>query len=210
MIDQARPVFVVIGGPNGAGKSTITPRVLVGEKLDPDAIAKRINPSDPGAAALPAAREAIKSLKQWKQDGRSFTYETTLSSNASLKEIEDAKAKNYEVRLYFVALDTPAQSADRVSTRVESGGHNIPTADIFRRFELTFANAIEAAPRVDRFELIDNHKGDFVSVLLIENQRITMRGTSDSPRIQIAITALAATAAASLKPLASPTGRCPQ
>jgi predicted ABC-type ATPase len=196
VIDGSRLVFVVVGGPNGSGKSTITPRLLVGEKLDPDAIAKRINPSDPGAAALAAAREAIRSLKQWKQDGRSFTYETTLTSDDSLKEIDDAKIRGYEVRLYFIALATPAQSADRVSTRVETGGHNIPAADIFRHFELTFATAIEAAPKVDRFELIDNHKGDFVSVLLIENQRMTMRGTSESRRIQTAIAALAATATA--------------
>lgn len=196
MNNEPRPVFVVIGGPNGSGKSTITPRVLVGEKLDPDAIAKRINASDPGAASLAAAREAIKSLKQWKQEGRSFTYETTLSSNASLKEIDDAKANGYEVRLYFIVLESPAQSADRVSTRVETGGHDIPTTDIFRRFELTFANAIEAAPKVNRFELIDNHKGDFKSVLLIENQQLKMRGTSESPRIKTAIAALAATASA--------------
>jgi predicted ABC-type ATPase len=196
MVEFSRPVFVIIGGPNGAGKSTVTPRVLVGEKLDPDAIAKRINPSDPGATSLAAAREAIKSLKQWKQEGRSFTYETTLSSNASLKEIDDAKAKGYEVQLYFVALDSPAQSLDRVSTRVESGGHNIPTADIFRRFELTFANAIEAAPKVDLFWLIDNHRGDFRTVLHIENQQLMMRGTSQSPRIQRAIDQLAATAVA--------------
>lgn len=191
-----RPVFVLIGGPNGAGKSTITPRVQVGEKLDPDAIAKRINPKNPATAALPAAREAIKALKSWKEEGRSFTYETTLSSNASLKEIDDAKAKGYEVRLYFVALDNASRSAQRVALRVLQGGHNIPTTDIFRRFELTFANAIEAAPKVDRFELIDNHKGDFKSVLLIENQQLKMRGTSESPRIQTAIAALAATASA--------------
>jgi predicted ABC-type ATPase len=196
MVELSRPVFVIIGGPNGAGKSTVTPRVLVGEKLDPDAIAKRINPDDPGAASLAAAREAIKCLKQWKQEGRSFTYETTLSSNASLKEIDDAKAKGYEVQLYFVALDSPAQSLDRVSTRVESGGHNIPTADIFRRFELTFANALEAAPKVDLLWLIDNHKGDFRTVLHIENQQLMMLGTSQSPRIQRAINELAATAAA--------------
>jgi predicted ABC-type ATPase len=196
VIDGSRLVFVVVGGPNGSGKSTITPRLLVGEKLDPDAIAKRINPSDPGAAALAAAREAIRSLKQWKQDGRSFTYETTLTSDDSLKEIDDAKIRGYEVRLYFIALATPAQSADRVRTRVETGGHNIPAADIFRRFELTFATAIEAAPKVDLFWLIDNHKGDFRTVLHIENQQLMMRGTSQSPRIQTAIAALAATATA--------------
>jgi predicted ABC-type ATPase len=195
-IVTGRPIFVVLGGPNGAGKSTITARVLIGEKLDPDAIAKRINPTNPAAASMAAARETIKCLKQWKDEGRSFTYETTLSSNDALKQIDDAKAKGYEVRLYFVALDDARQSGQRVSERVQKGGHDIPISDIQRRFELTFANAIEAAPKVDRFELIDNHQSDFKSVLLIENQRIVTRGTSLSPRIQRAIEQLAATAQA--------------
>jgi predicted ABC-type ATPase len=190
------PIFVILCGPNGAGKSTITPRFQVGEKLDPDAIAKRINSTNPAAASMAAARETIRCLKQWKIEGRSFTYETTLSSNDALKQIDDAKAKGYEIRLYFVALDDARQSGQRVSERVQKGGHDIPITDIQRRFELTFANAVEAAPKVDRFELIDNHKGDFKSVLLIENQHVTMHGTSESPRIRAAITALAATAAA--------------
>lgn len=137
MGERLRPVFVVLAGPNGAGKSTLTPRVQVGPKIDPDAIAKRLNPSNPDAAALPAAREALAALKSCKAEGKSFTYETTLSSNASLKEIADARAKGYDVRLYFIALDSAQKSAQRVSFRVIQGGHDIPVETIARRFEIT-------------------------------------------------------------------------
>ena len=192
MADGERPTFVVIGGPNGAGKSTFVSRVGVGENVDPDAIAKRLDPTDPAAAAVRAAREAVKLLRSWKVEGRSFTYETTPASNASLKEIDDARAKGYEIRLYFIALDNAAQSAERVDYRVVRGGHDIQASKIVRRFELTFANAVEAALKVDRFELIDNHKGDFRSVLLIESGRAVARHASDSPRIEAAIARLLA------------------
>ena len=190
MADTRRPNFVVLAGPNGAGKSTVTPRVQIGPKIDQDAIAKSLNPANPDAATLPAARRAITELKTLKQQGRSFTYETTLSSNASIKEIADAKAKGYEIRLYFVALSTAEQSAERVSDRVRSGGHAIPADVINRRFELTFENALVAVGLVDRFELIDNHQGDFKSVLVIENGHVVARETSKSPRISIAIAAI--------------------
>ena len=195
-----RPIFVLLGGPNGAGKSTMTPHVQIGPKIDPDYIAKLINPMNPDAAALPAAREAIRDLKTFKEQGRSFTYETTLASNAALKEIADARAKNYEIRLYFVALATWQQSARRVAYRVESGGHNIPLEAIHRRFEITFAHATIAAPLVDRFELIDNHKGETRSVLLIEDGAIQRRETSDSPRITQAIADIISAVAAARVP----------
>ena len=182
-----RPIFVVLAGPNGAGKSTITPRVHLGPKIDPDFIAKSINPQNPDAAALPAARQAIGDLKQYKVQGRSFTYETTLSSNAALMEIADAKSKGYEVRLYFVALGSAEQSARRVAYRVTQGGHDIPAAAIARRFEITFAHALEAVVMVDRFELIDNHEGRTRSVLLIENGVVVSRDQSASIRITQAI-----------------------
>jgi predicted ABC-type ATPase len=189
---KRRPIFVVLAGPNGAGKSTMTPAVQIGPKIDSDAIARDINPTNPDAAALPAARRAIAELKSYKEQGRSFTYETTLSSNTSLREIEDAKLKGYEVRLYFVALESAIQSAFRVQDRVTTGGHDIPADAIARRFEVTFAHVNEVVAKVDRFELIDNHRGATRSVLLIESGRVIQQDVSQSPRINRAIAELIA------------------
>jgi predicted ABC-type ATPase len=192
MLKDRRPIFVVLAGPNGAGKSTITHSVQIGPKIDPDALAREINPLNPDAAALMAARRAIAGLKSYKELRRSFTYETTLSSNTSLREIEDAKAKGYEVRVYFVALESPSQSAARVIERVSHGGHDIPADAIARRFEVTFAHVNEVVAKVDRFELIDNHRGATRSVLLIESGRVIQQDVSQSPRINRAIAELIA------------------
>jgi predicted ABC-type ATPase len=189
MAASNRPVFVVLAGPNGAGKSTTAARVMVGEFVNPDVVAKRINPGYPEGmlAALQAGREVIGQLKDLKANGRSFTYETTLSSNDSLRQIRDAKAKGYEVRLYFVALADVDTSIDRVGYRVLRGGHNIPTEALQRRFPLILANVLEVAPRVDRFELIDNQDWEGKSRLLIENGRVVYRHRSDYPGIEALI-----------------------
>ena len=62
------PTLAVIAGPNGSGKSTITRYLDFEGKdrlLDPDAIARRIDPVDPGRAAVTAGREAIRRTREY-------------------------------------------------------------------------------------------------------------------------------------------------
>ena len=189
-----RPILVVLAGPNGAGKSTLSPQVQIGPKIDPDFIARSINPTNVEAAGLAAARETFRQLAHDKEQCRSFTWETTLSSNHSLREIADAQRLGYEAHLYFAALDAADQSAERVQQRIVLGGHNIDPATLARRFDVIFGNVVEIAPTVDRFTLIDNHQGDTETVLSIESGRVTSRATSKSARITALIDAIVASA----------------
>ena len=177
------PIFTVFAGPNGAGKSTLTPQYQLGPKIDSDAIQRSLSPS----SELLAAKETLRLLDLYKQQGRSFSWETTLSSNHAVNEIATAKAMGYDVRVYFVVLDSAQQSQDRVEIRVSQGGHAIPTGTIARRFEKIFEHAIMVAPAVDRFSLIDNHRGGFVRLLHIVANDIKLRAASESPRINTAI-----------------------
>ena len=98
--------------------------------------------------------------------------------------------------MYFGALGSAQQSAERVATHVEFGGHDIPASAITRRLEITFAHALEAVVMVERFELTDNHQGQTRSMLPIENGAVTARDSSESLRINRAIAELVAAAAA--------------
>jgi predicted ABC-type ATPase len=72
------PVFTVIAGPNGSGKSTFTARLRSKDKenlLDPDAVAKRMDPADPARAAISAAREVINRTREYLDRGESFVIE---------------------------------------------------------------------------------------------------------------------------------------
>ena len=94
------PTLTVIAGPNGAGKSTIT-RLTVFEGrdrlIDPDAIAREMNPLDPSAAALPAGREALKRTADYLERGVSFAVETTLAGHGKLDLLRQAKTHGFEV-----------------------------------------------------------------------------------------------------------------
>ena len=76
------PILTVIAGPNGSGKSTITRTLeLPGREklLDPDAVARRLNPAAPLEAAIEAGREVLRRSSKYFQAGESFAIETTLS-----------------------------------------------------------------------------------------------------------------------------------
>lgn len=52
--------LMIIAGPNGAGKSTLTKLFAANMPvIDPDAIARTIDPERPESAALAAGRQAI-------------------------------------------------------------------------------------------------------------------------------------------------------
>jgi len=71
----ALPALHVFAGPNGSGNSTVVARYSFEGKenlLDPDAVAKRINPADPSAAAIEAAREVITRGRQYLKQGQSL------------------------------------------------------------------------------------------------------------------------------------------
>ena len=74
------PALTVIAGPNGSGKSTLTRFVDFegrGRLLDPDAIARRLNPLDPYAAAIAAGREVLKRTADYLGLGLSFAKEAS-------------------------------------------------------------------------------------------------------------------------------------
>lgn len=52
--------------------------------------------------------------------------------------------------------DDLALSVDRVATRVAAGGHDVPRADLFRRFERSRGNVAGALQLADRASVLDH------------------------------------------------------
>jgi hypothetical protein len=100
------PILTIIAGPNGSGKSTITRSAeFEGRErlLDPDAIAREMNPLHPSAAAIPAGRETLKRTAEYLTQGVSFAVETTLSGHGKLDLLRQAKSR----RCKLVKADVP-------------------------------------------------------------------------------------------------------
>jgi predicted ABC-type ATPase len=170
------PTLTVIAGPNGSGKSTLTRSVYFEGRdrlLDPDAIARGLNPSNPSAVAITAGRELLRRTADYLNRGASFAVETTLSSSNRVNLIRKARSRGYEIHLVFIGLDSPERCITRIRNRAARGGHFIPDADVRRRYARSVANAAEALRLADIARFYDN-SGDGARLVLVANAGIVV------------------------------------
>jgi predicted ABC-type ATPase len=105
------PVLTVVAGANGSGKSTLTKLSGVNTLLiDPDAIARQIDPVNPASAA----RQALALCQQYAESERSFMVETTLAGKSYLNLMREVKSRGWLVVLRYIGLDNPNLNVKRV------------------------------------------------------------------------------------------------
>jgi predicted ABC-type ATPase len=154
---------MVIAGPNGSGKSSVIGQLdYEGREnlLDPDAIAKRMNPENLHRAAVAAGREVILRTRQYLREQQSFAVETTLSGGSGLETMRAAREAGFIVCLTYVCLDTPERNIQRVRERVAGGGHHVPPDDVRRRYKRSLSNfpaALSIAHRVTAYDNSAEH-----------------------------------------------------
>lgn len=171
------PRLIVFGGANGSGKSTLTnfyKRKLETSSilLDPDAVARDLNPLEPQKAAIQAARYVLQKQQEFLRSSQSFALETTLSSGGNLELIQAAKARGWVVRLLYVGLANPVLNVQRVASRVQAGGHDVPETDILRRYQRSMANLALAAELVDLLSVHDNSERTLRRVVLVKQSKL--------------------------------------
>lgn len=169
--------LVIFAGPNGSGKSTITEIIkknnfLPELYLNPDVIAKEINPSNVWAARIEAARKVLEKRELYLSSKKSFSMETTLSGVSEISFIKKAIEKGYKTTVFFVAIDDVTDNLGRIKNRVNKGGHDIPTNDVLRRRERSLKNLSTIIELVPRILVIDNTKNQKV-ILKKNNNKIT-------------------------------------
>lgn len=157
-MNSHKPVMTIFAGTNGAGKSTISlqMRELIGEVVDPDQIAIRLNPENPRSADLSAGKEAIKRIRSLINSKSHFAVETTLSGTFFLRHMQLAKEEGYEIVIYYIGLQDVQMHIDRVASRVEQGGHWIAEEDIRWRYGQSLQNLKPAVSIADQLIIIDN------------------------------------------------------
>ena len=84
-----QPIMFVFAGNNGSGKSTIRnlliDKIGIEINLDPDAIARRIDPDNPESKRVSAGKEVIKSVHRYIKEGKDFSIETTLAGKNAIR-----------------------------------------------------------------------------------------------------------------------------
>jgi predicted ABC-type ATPase len=139
------PRCIVIAGPNGAGKTTFAREYLpktagVLHFVNADLLAAGLSPLRPEAAALAAGRLFLSELDRLAKSRADFAFETTLSGLVYLARLRRWKTEGYRVEMVFLRLPSARLALKRVATRVKQGGHNVPSADVIRRFERGWKN----------------------------------------------------------------------
>jgi len=157
----------IIAGPNGAGKTTLSYTILpeifdCDEFVNADEIAKGLSPLNPDKAGIRAGRIMLERINELLATGESFAFETTLSTKSYRGFIEKAISQGYDTTLLFLALDSTELAKQRVKTRVQEGGHNIPEETIERRYSNGLSNFFKIYLNiVDRWILVDNSTENF-------------------------------------------------
>lgn len=168
-------IYTIIGGVNGVGKSSFTgvlkgSRSDLGRIIDVDKITARL-----GGDALVGGKESIRRIEDALSKGVSFTQETTLSGYRTERTARKAREAGYSVRLYYVGLNTAAESLERIQNRVRRGGHDISREDVLRRFAGRWEAVEKVLPYCDTADFYDNDNG-FMLVAEYRNGELLLVG----------------------------------
>jgi predicted ABC-type ATPase len=157
----------IIAGCNGAGKTTasftILPEILsCFEFVNADEIARGLSPFQPEKVAVEAGRIMLKRIDELFKLKVDFAFETTLASKTYKEKVLYAQANGYKVILLFLWLRDVQLAIDRVKSRVQEGGHNIPENVIRRRYKNGIKNLFDIyLPLMDEFIVADNSELEF-------------------------------------------------
>lgn len=130
--------------PNGSGKSTLYQATDIegfgGSVwiINPDALALRLQQQE-DLSQPDANREAQKRIRAWLEASvrayQTVGVETVLSTDKYRPLVQDAKSRDFTIRLLYVVLETADMNVERVRLRVAAGGHGVPEDKIRGRRE---------------------------------------------------------------------------
>jgi len=134
-----QPRCIIIAGPNGAGKTTFAREFLpkdagVVHFVNADLIAGGLSPLRPELVTLAAGRIFLAELDRMAKARVDFAFETTLSGLVYMARLNRWKAAGYRIEIIFLRLPSVPLALRRIAARVKQGGHNVPPADVQRRF----------------------------------------------------------------------------
>jgi predicted ABC-type ATPase len=157
-----RPRCIVIAGPNGAGKTTFARRYLPAKArvihfVNADLIAAGLSPLKPELAAIAAARMVLREIDRLAKARADFAFESTLSGLTYVRRLESWRREGYRVEIVYLRLKSSQLALRRVAARVRQGGHDVPRADVVRRYSRGWKNfQLIYRPLADSWAIYEN------------------------------------------------------
>jgi predicted ABC-type ATPase len=170
--------IIVVAGPNGAGKSTFVAGFLKDRPwpyLSADLIATQLQIDEPASLQFAAGEEFLKLAQAKLAAEKDFIIETTLSGRTWKNYFENARARGFEVTIFFIYLDSADTCVARVRERVRRGGHDVPEADVRRRFTRSCNNFWKIYRKIaDHWAVVYNSGGGPVEVAFGYREEFTV------------------------------------
>ncbi|MCJ7842701.1 zeta toxin family protein [Lederbergia sp. NSJ-179] len=175
----------VFAGNNGSGKSTyrslMKNEIFSELDIDNDYIERILRSDNVLNPKKESGKRTISQVKDCMNRGMNFSFETTLSSKLSLRQIKEARSKGYYIIMYYLFLDGVELNIERVRLRHLKGGHSIPKDDIIRRNSRSVENLIAIKDEIDEIYIINNTGKNGVMVAkVIEGELAKLEGTVPS------------------------------
>ena len=89
---------------------------------------------------MAAARLLLEEVERLVTRRVDFAWESTLSGLAHVKRLQSMKQLGYHVEIIYLRLASPRLALRRIGARVRQGGHDVPRADVLRRFSRSWEN----------------------------------------------------------------------
>jgi predicted ABC-type ATPase len=156
------PLCIIIAGPNGAGKTTFAREFLPNEAgvihfVNADLLAAGLSPLKPNLATLKAGKLFLGELDRLAKARWDFAFESTLSGLTYISRLKRWKSAGYRIEIVFLRLASVQLAFRRIAARVKQGGHDVPRADVLRRFARGWTNFETAyKPLADAWKIYDN------------------------------------------------------
>lgn len=183
---ETPPWLIILAGPNGAGKSTFYNKVLQEDPLfhdipfvNLDNYAKKLATEKGGTPEeyfFQAGQLTRRDLDNRLHNRENFIYETTSAGKTHLTLMNKAKALGYQVGVVFIGLANAELSHLRVKSRVQNGGHDVPSEVIEQRYPKIIKRFPEMLKRCDVAAVFDNSSNNPYKLIFYMNEKTIYTG----------------------------------
>jgi predicted ABC-type ATPase len=106
---------------------------------------------------MKAGRLVLEQIRNLAKKEADFAFETTLAGKTYAQFLRRLKDEGYSINIFFLWIPSPDLAIKRIKDRVAAGGHDIPVADVRRRFDRGLYNFFNYyKPLADTWLLFNN------------------------------------------------------
>jgi predicted ABC-type ATPase len=125
--------------------------------VNADLIASGLSPLKPELAAIVAGRTVLTEIDRLVTQRADFAFETTCSGLTYGHRMQVWKQAGYRIEMVYLRLHSAQLALRRVAGRVRQGRHDVPRADVIRRFSRGWENFQRIyRPLADSWAVYDN------------------------------------------------------